>query len=170
MSADPFLHCECFLTCRPPFKLKLKNQAQSRKFDIAHLKTTPVCRGMYGNSLRTYLQESQSSSTKENTKIFKKCVPKKHTSSIASSRRGSKNTLCNWLRLVADRKTRILIFHGDIQLDRTAVPFSPRPRTTKVALIKATKYKANLATGEVRLENRNRDGLGNNKTFERLLS
>ena len=38
MSADPFLHYECFLTCRPPFKLKLKNQAQSRKFDIAHLK------------------------------------------------------------------------------------------------------------------------------------
>ena len=63
-----------------------------------------------------------------------------------------------------------MIFHGDIQLDRTAVPFSPRHRTTKVALIKATKYKANLATGEVRLENRNRDGLGNNKTFERLLS
>ena len=62
------------------------------------------------------------------------------------------------------------MFHADIQLDRTAVPFWPRHRTTKVALIKAPKYKANLATGEVRLENRNRDGLGNNKTFERLLS
>ena len=56
------------------------------------------------------------------------------------------------------------MFHADIQLDRTAVPFWPRHRTTKVALIiKAPKYKANLATGEVRLENRNRDGLGNNK-------
>ena len=42
------------------------------------------------------------------------------------------------------------MFHADIQLDRTAVPFWPRHRTTKVALIKAPKYKANLATGEAR--------------------
>ena len=62
-----------------------------------------------------------------------------------------------------------MIFHADIQLDRTAVPFWPRHRTTKVALIKAPKYKANLTTGEVRLENRNRDGRNSNKTFERLL-
>lgn len=60
-----------------------------------------------------------------------------------------------------------MIFQADIQLDRTAVPFSPRHRTTKVALIKATKYKANQETGEIHLQKRNRDGLGNNKTFER---
>ena len=44
---DPFLHCECFLTGRPRFTFsvkintnttKLKNQARSRKFDIAHLR------------------------------------------------------------------------------------------------------------------------------------
>ena len=39
--------------------------------------------------------------------------------------------------------------------DRTAVPFSPRQSTTKVALLKATKHKANPATDEVREENRN---------------
>ena len=39
--------------------------------------------------------------------------------------------------------------------DRTAVPFSPRKSTTKVTLVKATKHKANPATDEVRVENRN---------------
>ena len=40
-------------------------------------------------------------------------------------------------------------------VERTAVPFSPQKRTTKLALEKATKHKANPATDEVRLENRN---------------
>ena len=57
-------------------------------------------------------------------------------------------------------------------VERTAVPFSPQKRTTKVALEKATKHKANPATDEVRLENRNH-GLawsqsGNNKTVQTL--
>ena len=50
-------------------------------------KKTPVCRRVYGNSVDT---GSLSSSRKENTKISEKCVPNKHTSSIASSRRRSK--------------------------------------------------------------------------------
>ena len=62
-----------------------------------------------------------------------------------------------------------MIFHADIQLDRTAAPFWPRHRTTKVALIKAPKYKANRATGEVRLENRNRDGLGNKTNIRKTV-
>ena len=58
-------------------------------------------------------------------------------------------------------------------VERTAVPFSPQKRTTKVALEKATKHKANPATDEVRLENRIH-GLawshsGNNKTVQTLL-
>ena len=57
-------------------------------------------------------------------------------------------------------------------VERTAVPFSPQKRTTKLALEKATKHKANPATDEVRLENRNH-GLawsqsGNNKTVQTL--
>ena len=40
-------------------------------------------------------------------------------------------------------------------IDRTAVPFSQQQSTTKVALVKATKHKANPATDEVRVENRN---------------
>ena len=40
-------------------------------------------------------------------------------------------------------------------VERTAVPFSPQKRTSKLALEKATKHKANPATDEVRLENRN---------------
>ena len=39
------------------------------------------------------------------------------------------------------------------QIDRTAVAFSPG-HTFRVSLVKATKLKANLATGEVRVENR----------------
>ena len=58
-------------------------------------------------------------------------------------------------------------------VERTTVPFSPQKRTTKLALEKATKHKANPATDEVRLENRNH-GLawshsGNNKTVQTLL-
>ena len=52
-------------------------------------KKTPVCRRVYGNSVDT---ESSSPSRKENTKISKKCVPNRHTSSTASSRRRSKYT------------------------------------------------------------------------------
>ena len=36
-----------------------------------------------------------------------------------------------------------------------AVPFSSGQSTTKVALVKETKHKANPATDEVRVENRN---------------
>ena len=36
----------------------------------------------------------------------------------------------------------------------TAVSFSPRQSTTKVALLKATKHKSNPAAGEVRVDNR----------------
>ena len=54
-----------------------------------------------------------------------------------------------------------------------AVPFSPQKRTTKLALEKATKHKANPATDEVRLKNWNH-GLawsqsGNNKPVQTLL-
>ena len=49
-----------------------------------------------------------------------------------------------------------------------------KARTTKVALVKATKHKADPATNEIRVENRNH-GLagsqsGNNKTVQTLLS
>ena len=40
-------------------------------------------------------------------------------------------------------------------IDRTAVTFLPQQSTTKVALAKTTKHKANPATDEVRVENRN---------------
>ena len=80
---------------------------------------------------------------------------------LAGSRRGSKYTLCNWLRSETNRKTRISIRHVGIyvpvqsSIDRTAVPFSPQESTTKVALAKATKHKDNPATDEVRVENGN---------------
>ena len=67
------------------------------------------------------------------------------------------HTPLTWLRLLRQQpKTQeFSIFLADTQLDRTTVPFSPRHRTTKAALVKATKYKANPVTGEVRVENRN---------------
>ena len=80
---------------------------------------------------------------------------------LAWSRKGSKYTLRNWLLSEANRKTRISIRHvgiyGQVQssIDRTAVPFSPRQSTTKVALVKAPKHKPNPATDEVRVENQN---------------
>ena len=69
--------------------------------------------------------------------------------------------------------TRVLMPKVKAQLERTAVLFSPQKRTTTLALEKATKHKANPATDEVRLENRNH-GLawshsGNNKTVQTLL-
>ena len=81
--------------------------------------------------------------------------------SLARRTRGSKYTLRNWLRSVANRKTRVSIRHVGIyvqvqsSIDRTAVPFLPQQSTTKVAFAKATKHKANPATDEVRVENRN---------------
>ena len=38
---------------------------------------------------------------------------------------------------------------------QNGLPFSPQQRKTIVALVKATKNKANLATDEVHMENRN---------------
>ena len=57
-------------------------------------------------------------------------------------------------------------------VERTAVPFSPQKRTSKLALEKATKHKANPATDEVLLENQNH-GLawpqsGSNNTVQTL--
>ena len=56
---------------------------------------------------------------------------------------------------------------------QNGLPFSTRHRTTIVALVKATKNKATLATDEVHMENWNH-GLawtdsGNNRTVTRLL-
>ena len=97
---------------------------------------------------------------------------------LAWSRKGSKYTLRNWLRSEANWKTRISIRHVGIYvqvqsaIDRTAVPFSSRQRTTKVALVKATKHKPNTATDEVRVENRNH-GLAwsneNERTFQSII-
>ena len=97
---------------------------------------------------------------------------------LAWSRKGSKYTLRNWLRSEANRETRISIRHVGIyvqfqsSIDRTAVPFSPRQSTTKVALVKATKHKLNPATDEVRVEKRNH-GLAwsneNERTFQSII-
>ena len=42
---------------------------------------------------------------------------------------------------------------GESSGRQNGLPFSPRHRTTIVALVKATKNKANLATDEVHMEN-----------------
>ena len=62
---------------------------------------------------------------------------------------------------------------GESSGRQNGLPFSPQHRTTIVPLVKATKNKANLATDEVHMENRNH-GLawtdsGNNRTDTRLL-
>lgn len=44
------------------------------------------CKGVYGNSVCTYLQELSNISRKETAKIFTKWVPKKHTSSFIQKR------------------------------------------------------------------------------------
>lgn len=49
------------------------------------------CKGVYGNSVCTYLQESSKISRKETAKIFTKWVPK--NTLLASYRRGLKCTL-----------------------------------------------------------------------------
>lgn len=44
------------------------------------------CKGVYGNSVCTYLQESSKISRKETAKIFTKWVPNIHTSSFIQKR------------------------------------------------------------------------------------
>ena len=86
----------------PPTLLqKNKNPEQRRKFHIALLTkkvSTPISEGVYGIFVRTYLLNSSNSFTKESAKIFTKCFPKNTLQ--ASTRRGSKSTLRNWLRSV----------------------------------------------------------------------
>ena len=105
-------------------------------------------------------EESSNSPRKESAIIFTKCFPKKNTP-LVSSRRVAKFTLRIWLRSVTSRKTRISIRHAGINVKVKAQQkkrvYCSRhgKRTTKVALVKATKHKANPATDEVRVENRN---------------
>ena len=87
---------------------------------------------------------------------------RKHTLQ-ASSRRGSKWTHRNWLRSVTNKKariflslTRVLTYKVKAKVNRTA--YRSRRSTeevTRVAHVKATKHKANPATDEVLVENRN---------------
>ena len=140
-----------------------KNQAQSRKFNIAQLTrnvSTPVFRGSVRKLCAHWFTRVFELFHERKCLNFHEMLSKKNTP-LAWSRRGSKYTVRNWLRSVANKKTRITIRHVgiDVQVqsstERTAVPFSPRQSTTKVALVKATKHKANPATDEVREENRN---------------
>ena len=93
---------QLFTIKTPPTLLqKNKNQEQRRKFHIALLTkkvSTPISEGVYGIFVCTYLLNSSNSFTKESAKIFTKCFPKNTLQ--ASSRRGSKCTLRNWLRSV----------------------------------------------------------------------
>ena len=80
-----------------------------------------------------------------------------------SSRRGSKCTLRNWLRSVANKKarifrspTRVLMYKVKAQVKRTAYrSCHSTEEVIRVAHVKATKQKASPATDEVRVENRN---------------
>ena len=111
--------------------------------------------GVYGNSVRAERSLRTLPELKFSRNAFQKNTP------LVSSRRGSKFTLRIWLGSVASRKTRISIRHAGInvkvkaQQKKRLYRSRHEKRTTKVALVKATKHKANPATDEVREENRN---------------
>ena len=94
-----------------------------------------------------------------------KCVPKKRTSSFKQKRIENKGTLRNWLRTVANKKTRIfdprrgykINVQGESSawLDKTANRSRHDTEQLGNARVKATKHKANPATYDVRVENRN---------------
>ena len=141
-----------------------KNQAQSRKFNIAHLTrnvSTLVFRGTVRILCAHLFTRVFELFQKRKCLNFQEMLSKKNTP-LAWSRRGSKYTLRNWLRSVANRKTRISIRHRGIYIQvQSSIDYShPYPcfsnaaSTTKVALVKETKHKANPATDEVRVENR----------------
>ena len=48
--------------------------------------STPILEGVYGIFVHTYLLHSSNAFTKESSKIFTKCVPRKHTSSFKQKR------------------------------------------------------------------------------------
>ena len=114
-----------------------KNQVQSRKFNIANLTrivSTPVFRGSVWKlcahlftGVFELFQRRKCSNFQE--MLFKINTP------LASSRRGSKYTLRNWLGSVAIRKTRISIRHASIDaegqssVERTAVPYRSVTKT-----------------------------------------
>ena len=152
-----------------------KNQAQSRKFNIAHLTrnvSTPVFRGSVRKLCAHWFTRVFELFHERKCLNFHEMLSKKNTP-LAWSRRGSKYTLRNWLRSVVNRKTRISIRHRGIYIQvQSSIDYShpyPHPypwcypypcfsnaaSTTKVALVKETKHKANPATDEVRVENRN---------------
>ena len=151
-----------------------KNQAQSRKFNIAHLTrnvSTLVFRGTVRILCAHLFTRVFELFQKRKCLNFQEMLSKKNTP-LAWSRRGSKYTLRNWLRSVANRKARISIRHRGIYIQvQSSIDYShpyPHPypwcypypcfsnaaSTTKVALVKETKHKANPATDEVRVENR----------------
>ena len=151
-----------------------KNQAQSRKFNIAHLTrnvSTLVFRGTVRILCAHLFTRVFELFQKRKCFNFQEMLSKKNIP-LAWSRRGSKYTLRNWLRSVANRKTRISIRHRGIYIQvQSSIDYShpyPHPypwcypypcfsnaaSTTKVALVKETKHKANPATDEVRVENR----------------
>ena len=114
--------------------------------------------GVYGNSVRA--EKSLRALPEKKVLKFSRNALQKSTP-LVSSRRGSKFTLRIWLGSVASRKTRISIRHAGINVKVKAQKKERlyrcrhEKRTTKVALVKATKHKANPATDEVRVENRN---------------
>ena len=151
-----------------------KNQAQSRKFNIAHLTrnvSTLVFRGTVRIPCAHLFTRVFELFQKRKCLNFQEMLSKKNIP-LTWSRRGSKYTLRNWLRSVANRKTRISIHHRGIYIQvQSSIDYShpyPHPypwcypypcfsnaaSTTKVALVKETKHKANPATDEVRVENR----------------
>ena len=102
--------------------------------------------GVYGNSVRA--EKSLRTLPEKKVLKFSRNGFQKNTPPV-SSRRGSKFTLRIQLRSVSSRKTRIWIRHAGInvkvkaqQKKRLYRSFRHEKRTTKVALVKATKHKA----------------------------
>ena len=85
-----------------------KNQEQRRTFHIALLTkkvSTPILEGVYGIFVHTYLLNPPTVLQKK-VLTFSQNAFRENTLQ-ASSRRGSKCTLRNWLRSVANKKARI---------------------------------------------------------------
>ena len=62
----------------------------------------------------------------------------------------------DWRNLnISERSMHVMqvFVQGESSGRQNGLPFSPRHKTTIVALVKATKNKANLATDEVHMEN-----------------
>ena len=140
-----------------------KNQAQSRKFNIVHLTrnvSTPIFRGSVRNLCAHLFTRVLEPSHKRKCLNFHEMLSKKTHLQLEAEEDRNTHSAIGYVQQPTGKQefrsaTWVFMFKFKAQQTERLYRSSPQQSTTKVALAKATKHKANPATDEVRVENRN---------------